>query len=531
VSTLVGLGGWALLEVLRFVPVGFLAVFVWPDRPRWHQRLARVAAPALLLAVAVSLLALGVRVSGGAVALPGPLDFLLPGLGIVLGMAAGLAWRRGPWARVLFLPKLALLAGAFALLLGALVWTSLEPAPAAPDPPVVDSAGKRQIWAALRGKDPREVPDGETRTLELTSEQIEFVFAWTAPLVLGPDRARLAVELGEPDRAGAQLSLRVPLAGRWLNARGSADVRVRQGGLELGEPALRLGRLDLPGVLLAWTAPLVEVFLAQDRHLRPALAATDALVIEPGRVAVTYRRLETPPGFLARVLWGEGAKEEMGLAVAAHARHLLDAAPRLPPGDAGFGKALEIAFGLARERTPASSAVVENRAAILALGILFGHPRIEQFVGEVLDEQGRARARRLGGLNLRGRADWPRHYLVSSALAVLSAEAPANAVGLLKEELDAAGGSGFSFADLLADRAGTAFGLSATRGERSARAMQERLGEGFSLGEFFPEAADLPEGLQDRELQARFGGVGGGGYQELLAEIDRRIAACAALTS
>ena len=192
-GALVGLGTWAVLEVLRFVPLGLLAVFVWPDQPRWFQRGLRVALPALLLAVGVALLALGVRSWWGAAVSPGPLDCILPGVGIVLGVAGGLSWRRGPWARILFLPKIAFLGGLLALLVAGLAWTSLEAAPSAPEPPTVDSDGKRQIWGALRGKDPRKVPEGETRTLSLTGDQVDFVYAWTAPLVLGEDRARLEV--------------------------------------------------------------------------------------------------------------------------------------------------------------------------------------------------------------------------------------------------------------------------------------------------------------------------------------------------
>lgn len=527
-KALVGLGTWMALEVLRFLPLGLLAVFVWPDRPGWLQRGLRVACPAFFLGALVALGALALRAWSGVSVSPGPVDGVLPGVGIALGVAAGLSWRRGPWARILFLPKIAVLAGLLVLFIGGLGWTSLEPAPSAPEPPTVDSAGKRQIWAALRGKDPREVPEGETRTLTLTSDQIDFVFAWTAPLVLGEDRARLEVSLHEPDQAGAVASIRLPLVERWLNLDASTRVRIGQGRLDLETPRLRFGQMGVPALFLAAATPAIEVALQNDRRLRPALAAADRLAIERDRASVTYRRLETPPGLLARLLWGEGAEEEMRTAVAEHTRRILDAAPRLPRGDARFGAALEVAFASAQERSIARPSVDENRAAILALGILFGHSGIERFVGEVLDEEDKIRAHRLEETRVRGRADWPRHYLVSAALTVLSAEAPSHAVGLLKEELDAAGGSGFSFADLLADRAGTAFALSATRDETGANAMQERLGRGFTLGDFFPEAADLPEGLQDADLQARYGGVGGVAYQEVLGEIERRVAGCAA---
>ena len=118
---------------------------------------------------------------------------------------------------------------------------------------------------------------------------------------------------------------------------------------------------------------------------------------------------------------------------------------------------------------------------------------------------------------------------MSAAIALLSDDVVSDAAGLLKEELDAdVGGSGFSFADLLADRAGTMFAIRATHDEASARAMQERIGSCFRVDDFFPLAADLPEGIPDVELQTYYGGVGGEIYSRFIEDIERRLAACAA---
>jgi hypothetical protein len=346
------------------------------------------------------------------------------------------------------------------------------------------------------------------------------------PVVLGPERVRVAVSLDDPDRVGAIASARLPGAGRWLNITATTRVTIDQGELEMGDARLRLGRFDVPAPLLGASLPLLEVALQNDRRLRPVLAATDQLVVGRDQASVTYRRLETPPGYFARLVWGEGAEEGMRASVAAHVRQLLDAG--WSPDDAGFGAALTTAFAGARERSDDGPAVQENRAAILALGLLLGHRGIERFVGDVLDEADWERVTDLGRPTLRGRADWTRHFLVSAALTVLSAEAPSDAVGLLKEELDAAGGSGFSFGDLLADRAGTTFAAAATRNEVSAVAMQERVAGGFRAGDFYPEAADLPENLPDAELESVYGGVGGPGYRRVVAEIERRVASCPA---
>ncbi len=115
---------------------------------------------------------------------------------------------------------------------------------------------------------------------------------------------------------------------------------------------------------------------------------------------------------------------------------------------------------------------------------------------------------------------------MSGALTVLSAQAPSDAIGLFREELDAGGGSGLSFGDLMADRAGTTFALLATGDDAGARAIQARLAGGFRVHDFFLEAADLPEEIQDTELQSRYGGVGGPLFRSYAAEVERRMWSC-----
>jgi hypothetical protein len=296
--------------------------------------------------------------------------------------------------------------------------------------------------------------------------------------------------------------------------------------LSLGDPRLRLGRLTFPRAPLRWLCPIVTALLQTDRRARPVLAGVARLDIGPGWVTVTYRRMERPPGLLASLIWGEGSNEEMRLAVKSHVARLLHAAPGLPGGERRLGAAVEVAFAWARERSATGSPVRENRAALLALGILLGHPRLEEFVGQVVEERDRRLA--LTRPTLRGREDWTQHFFVSAALTVLSAQAPSDAIGLFKEELDAGGGSGFSFGDLMADRAGTTFALLATGDEATARAIQDRLAGGFRVDDFFPEAADLPENIQDAELQSRYGGVGGPLFRAYAAEVERRLWSCPA---
>ena len=120
-----------------------------------------------------------------------------------------------------------------------------------------------------------------------------------------------------------------------------------------------------------------------------------------------------------------------------------------------------------------------------------------------------------------GRVDFPLHFLVSAALATESSTPLSKAIGIYKEVADARHGSGFSFNDVAANRAGTRFGQRITE---SAPALQRRLAGGVDDADLLPRTDDLPEFMPEAEFQRRFGGVGAPAYLALLAEIDRRIA-------
>jgi hypothetical protein len=524
-------GAWAaasgvLLRIgllwLRAAPLGVLAVFALPDREGRLSRLFRVALPATAVALALLYLSLSMRAGWTR---PGPFELILPGVGVLLGVWAGLAWRRGWWSRIVFLPKLAGLG--LLLVIGglALAAAALERQPAVPERPPLTSAQKRHVVSLFRDKDPREVPAGETRTVRLSGSELDQLVSWVARVGL---RVRTSVSLA-PGGVSGVATVAVPRTGRWLNVIASTRVGIERGRLSLAGPHLQVGRLTLPPLLLDALAPFVVAGLQGDRDLRRVLPAVESLRLDSDEAVLTYGRVDMPRGLIARLVWGEEPSDGMREAVYGQVDRLLAVLPTVPEGDARFEAALETAFTLARDRSAGGSAVEENRAALLALGIVLGHPRVARAVGDKLDDHRADLAEKVRDrTTLRGRADWTRHFTVSGALTVMSAVAPSDAAGLLKEELDADGGSGFSFGDLMADRAGTTFAEVATRDEARAAAMQARLAGGFWVDEFFPRADDLPEGIPDAQLQARYGGVGGPLYRRTAAEIERRIAACAA---
>ncbi len=91
------------------------------------------------------------------------------------------------------------------------------------------------------------------------------------------------------------------------------------------------------------------------------------------------------------------------------------------------------------------------------------------------------------------------------------------------------GGSGFSFNDIAADRAGVRLGELATASMVGARKLQRAAATRLGAADLLPEVKDLPEFMEEAEFKRRYGGVGAPEYKKMMAEIERRVAALAIL--
>jgi len=179
-------------------------------------------------------------------------------------------------------------------------------------------------------------------------------------------------------------------------------------------------------------------------------------------------------------------------------------------------------FQLSKSR--GGDAVVENRAALLALVIYFGDRRFERLTGNVRTGSLQGHRRRGKQIRLEGRNDLMLHFLVSAGLQLVGDHGAAMAIGEFKELLDSTdGGTGFSFVDLGADRTGLRFAETATDNAGGAKRLQRLLAEATSEAAFFPRFRDLPERMPETTFKLRFGGVEDARYKAMVDKIDRRI--------
>jgi hypothetical protein len=187
-------------------------------------------------------------------------------------------------------------------------------------------------------------------------------------------------------------------------------------------------------------------------------------------------------------------------------------------------------FGLAKQRSLAGvgeSLIEENRAALTALVVYFCSDEFELLVGNISNlsaTQLKQRVRLQAMVKLRNRVDIQKHFIYSVALQLFGTSTASNAIGELKEFLDSnSGGSGFSFADLMADRAGTRLAMLATESEESAFNIQNYLADITDETLLLPELVDLPEGISQQKFEQYYRDIDSLVYGAMLLDIDKRL--------
>lgn len=176
-------------------------------------------------------------------------------------------------------------------------------------------------------------------------------------------------------------------------------------------------------------------------------------------------------------------------------------------------------FEVAYQRSNEDTAIRENRAVIIAVASYIYKQELRRFLpfGLVYGADYQVSAYQ--------RMDIPQHFIASAFLAAVDASAFGEQLGLDKELGDAEQGSGFSFIDLAADRAGARFGEMATVSPGQARRLQRFMASCQDYTLIIPDVRGLPEHMDSASFQNRFGSPGSRLYRNMISEIDERIAA------
>ncbi|TVQ57168.1 MAG: hypothetical protein EA355_05080 [Rhodobacteraceae bacterium] len=404
------------------------------------------------------------------------------------------------------------------ILLASLALLVVDDAPAVPRPDAPDAGAPERVVALRRAF--AGVISGGADSITLGREDFDALFtvaAWLHPDVRGrasPSPSGLSVEvsLGAP----------VPIARRWLNLR--AVAAPSDEGVRLSR--LSVGRLPLPATAAPGVAAAALDFFLGGDAFRSALDSVARVDMTGESATVAFHAGET----LETVLGGRTIERVRRRAFHSDAETLERHFAAQGAKAAREGSAADwIAHALLIAADGADAGGeprAEIEAALFALGLHCGTWRLHVVLGEPRRVRQASRCR---GLTLGGRVDLRQHFAVSAALHAASAAQPAFSVGELKELYDSRGGSGFSFDDIAANRAGIRFAQQMLAGGpadwRRAAAMMDH------EAALFPAVSDLPAGLSEAAFVERFGALDSAGYTAMLDVIERRVDALPVLSA
>ena len=179
---------------------------------------------------------------------------------------------------------------------------------------------------------------------------------------------------------------------------------------------------------------------------------------------------------------------------------------------------LQPLFKLASQRSTLENSISENRAIIFIISAYVNSREVFQFLSYDL-----RRRPIIYPVYLYQRTDLAKHFMALAAVTSSGSTYLAHLLGREKEMIDAKQGSGFSFVDLAADRAGMYFGKIATSSPENALKFQQAMAKIKNYTDFMPEVRDLPENINNETFKNQFGSIYSPKYQDLLKKIDNRI--------
>ncbi len=183
---------------------------------------------------------------------------------------------------------------------------------------------------------------------------------------------------------------------------------------------------------------------------------------------------------------------------------------------------LQPLFKLAYQRSTIETAVDENRVVISAINDYVNKQEAKKLLSAL--EAKPVTGKQYAAFMYK-RIDLAQHFIGSAALTALVNKQVAQIAGEEKELSDAHTGSGFSFIDLAADKAGIRFGEMATSSPENARKMQKAMANITGYSDFMPDPRNLPEHMDALEFKQRFESVNSPVYLEISKQIDDRISA------
>ena len=279
----------------------------------------------------------------------------------------------------------------------------------------------------------------------------------------------------------------------------------------------KAGKLLLPAKLSSWVIDTVIQYTSLNEYFILATRPIEAIQIDSKKLMISYYSNPETLIQATNLLTRGDIKPTQNV----YQQKLAEInAQHDPEWRLSLADILKPLFELAYQRSTLDNAIEENRNVIFSVNDYVNKLDTKK----LLTTQQPANNKQFPAF-LYKRIDLAQHFIGSAALTASVNNQVAQAMGVEKELSDAQGGSGFSFIDLAADKAGTRFGEIATSSPENARRIQKAMSNIKDYSDFMPDPRDLPEHMNEAEFKQRYQSTKSPAYQAVLNLIDARIAA------
>lgn len=365
----------------------------------------------------------------------------------------------------------------------------------------------------LSRNDPRRMKSGVLRTITISQEELDLVVNYLANSY-GKGSSNIDLQQGMA-RVRATIELPSNPIGRYLNI----DAKLRETNALPRFEYLRIGKLPVPAFVANW---LLQFGIKQLQANKDYGAAADIIKnvsTSDNMLRIVFEWNDALPNQLKAFLVPPKEQERLK----AYHEQLIELTKKTSSKRSlRLNELMRALFELAAQRTNnGNDPAAENRAAIIVMAFYVNGKGLGAIIPAAIQwPRPTSRIVTLGG-----RGDFSQHFTISAALAATAGSPLSDVIGLYKEIADSRGGSGFSFNDIAADRAGTRLGELATTSDNGAQKVQQQFNAGLRESDIMPEVKDLPEFMQEVEFKRRYGSIDSPAYIKMSNEIERRIAA------
>ncbi len=286
-----------------------------------------------------------------------------------------------------------------------------------------------------------------------------------------------------------------------------------------GITKFKVGKLLLPAKFAAFIIDAVIQNSSLNEYFILATRPIKAVRIDDEKISITYNSnaetLQKARNFLAHSSDNPAQniyQKKLAEIVANHD----------PEWRLSLAELLQPMFELAYRRSSLKNAIEENRLIIMTVNDYVNKQEAKKILSATASKPDKSDQY---AAFMYKRIDLAQHFIGSAALTASVSGQLAKVVGEQKELSDADSGSGFSFIDLAADKAGTRFGEWATSSPENARKIQKAMSGIKSYSDFMPDPRDLPEKMDAAEFKEHYGDLNSPAYKEISKQIEARIAA------